>query len=202
MTIRDDIIAIPDATLRTGNISADYLVHMDFLDTPKRWWTGWGKIRSGGYEWQGIGNMIGISDLSTSYGPSADQITLSLSGATQEMMTLTKEAKARVYRREITVYQQFFEVAPQDATAQPWSPLGPAFVVYTGRMDQMKFKSSRSNDGDATRSIELTAEGLFTNRNAPPNGRWSDADQKRRYPDDKGCDRMHIYTNYSPTWTV
>jgi hypothetical protein len=202
VTIRDDILAIPDAKLRTGAISADYLVFMDFLDTPKRWWTGWGDIESGGYTWRGIGNMIGISDLPSSYSPSADQITMTLQSATQEMMTLSQEASTRVYGRDITVSHQFFDVAPDNAAAQPWTPLGPSFVLYAGRMDQMTFKASRDNDGNTTRSIELTAEGLFTNRNAPPNGRWSDADQKRRFPADEGCDRMHIYANYSPTWTV
>lgn len=202
MTVRDDIIAIPDDKLRNGTLAADYLVHMDFLTTPKRWWTGWGAIESGGETWQGIGNMISISGVPTSYGPSADQITLTLSGATQEMLLLSKEASSRVYGRDITIYQQFFDVAPQDATAQPWSPLGPAFVLYAGVMDQMTLKASRGEDDNVLRTIQLTAEGIFTNRNAPPNGRWSDADQNRRYPGDEGCDRMHIYTSYSPTWTV
>ena len=197
MTIRDDINAIPDADLRSGAISADYLVHMDFVDMPKRWWTGWGDLESGGHVWQGIGDMISISDLPASYGPSADQITLTLQGATQEMLALAKAASSRVYGRDITVYQQFFSVTPVDSTAQPWSPLGPAFALYSGRMDQMTYKAS-----EVTRAIELTAEGLFTNRNAPPNGRWTDADQKRRHPGDRGCDRMHLYTNYSPIWTV
>lgn len=202
MTTRDAILAMPDDKLRNGNISADYLVFMDFLGAPKRWWTGWGNIEADGHEWQGIGNMIGMSDIPAAYGPSADQITLTLSGATQEMMTITQEASDRAYGREITVYHQFFDVNPDDATAQPWTQLGPPFVLYAGRMDQMTFKATKSNDGDTKRTIELTAEGLFTNRNSPPNGRWSDVDQKRRYPGDSGCDRMHIYTSYSPVWTV
>ena len=50
MAIRDDIIAIPDERLRNGNVSADYLVFMDILDAPQRWWTGWGTLRSGGFD--------------------------------------------------------------------------------------------------------------------------------------------------------
>lgn len=202
MSIRDDLIAIPDAKLRRGNISADYLVHMDFADTPKRWWTGWGRLVTAGHEWIGIGSMITVADLPTSYRPSADQVTFTIEAATQEMMVLSQEAASRVYGRDVTVYQQFFDVASDDADVQPWSPLGPAFVLYSGTMDQMTFKAARDMEGQTSRVIELTAEGLFTNRNAPPNGRWTDSDQKRRYPGDKGCDRMSIYTNYSPTWTV
>ena len=145
MTIRDDILAIPDEKLRNGSIGADYLVFMDFLDAPKRWWTGWGNIESDGETWQGVGNLIGISDLPTAYGPSAERITLSLQGATQEMMTLTQEAASRVYGRELKVYQQFFDVLPRDATAQPWAQLGPAFAVFVGKMDRMTYFSSQEH---------------------------------------------------------
>lgn len=202
MGIREDIIAIPDEKFRTGNISADYLVFMDFADAPKRWWTGFGDINTDGHRWQGIGSLINISDIPSSYSPSADQITFTLSSVTEEMLSLVQNATSRVYGRDVIVYQQFFDVGPVDAAAQPWLPLGAPFAVYSGLMDQMTFKASRASNGDISRVIELTAEGLFTNRSAPANGRWTDADQKRRYSGDKGCDRMHLYANYSPTWTV
>ena len=44
MPIRDDLLAIPDAELRTGRIGQAALVFMDFRDTPRRWWTGWTSV--------------------------------------------------------------------------------------------------------------------------------------------------------------
>ncbi|MDZ7906341.1 MAG: hypothetical protein U5N55_11625 [Cypionkella sp.] len=199
MTIRDDILAISDAELRRGNIAADYLVHMDFADTPKHWWTGWGEFQADDQKWQGIGDLIGISDLPQSYDITADQVTFTMQGVTAEMSLLARQAQGRVTGRPATVYHQFFIVTPDDDSVQPWSPLIPAFAVFKGKMDQMTFSASRSDD-QVMRSIELTAEGLFAIRNASPNGRWTDRDQQRRYPGDLGCVRMGLYENYSPTW--
>ena len=197
---RDELLAVPNEKLRNGNISADYLVHMDCLDAPKNWWTGWGDLRTSGRTWQGIGDLISVSGLPMSYKPSADQATFKIASATKEMQLLARQSAKRVYGRAVTVSMQFFEVFPD--AGQPWQPLGPAFTLYSGWMDQLTYKAARNEDGKMSRYIELTAEGVFVRRNAPANGRWTDADQKRRHPDDKGCERMPIYMNYSPIWTV
>jgi hypothetical protein len=202
MAIRDDIIAVPDANLRGGQIAADYLIFMDFADAPRRVWTGWGDLVTAGHTWQGIGDLIGVSEIPASTSATAESVTLTLQGATSEMQELARAAKSRVQDRQIVIYQQFFLVAPDDEAVQPWSPLLPAFAVYSGKMDRMAYSAERGNDAEYMRTIELTTYGLFTNRNAPPNGRWTDADQQRRYPGDKGCERMSLYAGYSPVWTV
>lgn len=198
--IRDEIITIPDEQLRRGNISADYLVFMDFDGAPKRWWTGWGDLRANGHTWQGIGDMISISGIPMSYKPSADSVTFNISAASQEQLQLAKGSSDLSYGREVTIYMQLFLVAP--AEGQPWQPLGPGFSLYSGWMDQLTYKAERDKSGKASRLLRLQAEGVFVRRNAPANGRWTDSDQKRRHPGDKGCERMAIYKNYAPTWTV
>lgn len=197
---RDELLAIPNEKLRQGNISADYLVYMDFEGTPKNWWTGWGDLRAMGGTWQGIGDLISVSGLPMSYKPSADTVNFKISSASKEMQLLAKQSASKVYGREVAVYMQFFEVFPD--AGQPWQPLGPAFSVYAGWMDQLSYKASRDDKGILTRRLELSAEGVFVRRNAPANGRWTDADQKRRHPGDRGCERMAAYLNYAPTWTV
>lgn len=196
MSVRDAILALPDDVLRSGHISADYLVFMDFATGPRRWWTGWGDLRANGEAWQGIGNVIGISDIPMSYQPSADQVTFTISAADADMLVLSRNSQEQVKGRDVVIYHQFFDVT------NGWAPLGPAFAVYSGLMDQVRLKKGTDDEGRVSRSIELTCEGIFSNRNAPPNGRWTDSDQKRRHPGDRGCERMHLYANYSPTWTV
>ncbi len=202
MAIRDDIIAVPDAKLRTGQIAADYLIFMDFVDAPRRVWTGWGNLETAGHTWQGVGDLIGVSAIPASNSATAESVTLTLQGATSEMQELARASKTRVQDRTIIIYKQFFDVTPDDAGVQPWSPLIPAFAEYTGKMDRMAYSAERDGDANYQRTIELTTYGLFTNRNAPANGRWTDADQQRRYPGDKGCERMSLYAGYSPVWTV
>lgn len=202
MTTRDDIIAVPDDRLRNAQIAADYLIFMDFLDAPRRVWTGWGDLVTEGQTWQGIGDLISVSEIPASTSATAESVTLTLQGATSEMQALARASASRVRDRSIVIYQQFFDVTPDDEGVQPWSPLMPAFAVYTGKMDRTAYSAERGPDAEYKRTIKLTTYGLFSNRNAPPNGLWTDSDQQRRYPGDLGCSRMPIYAGYSPVWTV
>lgn len=202
MGVRDDIVAIPDADLRNAHVAADYLIFMDFEDAPQRVWTGWGDLEVSGHTWTGTGSLIGVSEIPASMGAVAQNVTLTLEAATSEMQGLARGAKSRVNNRNITIYQQFFDVTPNVEGVQPWSPLIPAFAIYTGKMNQMSYSAQRDGDGSYMRKIELTTSGLFSNRNAPANGRWTDSDQQRRYGFDLGCSRMPLYASYSPIWTV
>ena len=66
MGAREDLLAIPDEVLRSGKIGQAVLVHMDFKDSPKRWWTGFGDLEVNGHLWQGLGDLITISPISSS----------------------------------------------------------------------------------------------------------------------------------------
>ena len=75
-------------------------------------------------------------------------------------------------------------------------PLGSPFVMFSGTMQRMPWKATATE-----RTLTVEAEGLFFRRNAPPRGRWTDADQKARYPGDRGFERMPIYANgYESRW--
>lgn len=202
MAVRDDIIAIPNSDIRNAKVAAEYLVFMDFVDNPKRFWTGWGDLHVNGETWQGTGDFISIGQIPVSSGATAESLSITLEAATSEMQARVRESSELVKGRTINIYQQFFNVTPDDPNVQPWSPLMPAFVVYSGEMDGLSYSGERGSDGEYLRNVTLSTYGLFTNRNAPPNGRWTDSDQQRRYPDDLGCSRMSLYAGYSPVWTV
>ena len=107
MPARDDLIAIPDELLRNGNIGQAALVFMDFRDSPQRWWTGFGDLNVAGQLWRGLGDLISISEIETSYQVSAQQVSFEVA-ATQEMLALALDAKNRVRDRAVTVYLQLF----------------------------------------------------------------------------------------------
>ena len=199
MGVRDDLLAIPDEVLRQGRIGQAALVHMDFRDSPQRWWTGFGPLDVGGFRWNGLGDLISMSDIETNYQVSATQQTFEVA-ATQEMVALALNAKDRVRDRAVIVYEQLFamdDIAIAGTEILSGQPVGSPFSMFTGTMQRMPW----SADGPVNRTITIEAEGIFFRRNAPPRGRWTDADQKARYPGDRGLERLPLYSSaYETTW--
>ena len=201
MAARDDLLAIPDDVLRSGQIAQAVLVHMDFQGAPKRWWSGFGDLEVAGQTWQGLGDLISISPISSTYQVSAEQVTFELA-ATPEILGLALAAKARVRERAVTIYLQMFAnvrmaaFTPGGGEILTGDPIGSPMALYSGLMMRMPWSAS----GSTERRIRLECEGLFFRRNAPPRGRWTDSDQKARYPGDRGFERLPIYVNYETRW--
>ncbi len=201
MGVRDDLLAIPDEVLRSGRVGQAALVWMDFAGGAKRWWTGFGDLEVAGHRWQGLGDLIGISSIDTAYDLSAQPLTFTLA-CTPELLALAINAKARVRDRTVMVYSQLFAVeAMASFTAGGGEvlrgqPLGSPWVMFSGTMQRMPWTAS----GPTQRTLTLEAEGLFFRRNAPPRGRWTDADQRARYPGDKGLERLARYVSFETRW--
>lgn len=167
---------------------------MDFLDAPKRWWSGFGDLDLAGQRWQGLGDLITISPISSSYQVSAEQVTFDVA-ATPEMLALALNAKTRVRDRTVTVYLQLFAWA--DEAGEYGQPVASPMALYSGTMQRMPWTAN----GPTQRTIRIEAEGNFFRRNMAPRGRWTDADQKARYPGDRGLERLPLYANgYETRW--
>lgn len=199
MGAREDLLAIPDETLRSGRIGQAVLVFMDFEGAPKRWWTGFGDIEVAGNRWQGLGDLISVSEIETSYQLSAEKVTFEVA-ATAEMLALALASKSRVRDRAVTIYLQLFaldDLSVSGTGFETGSPLGAPLALFTGTMQRMPWSAEGSDD----RRITIEAEGLFFRRNAPPRGRWTDPDQKARHAGDRGLERLPLYANgYETTW--
>jgi len=194
MTARDDLLAIPDELLRSGAIAEAVLCWMDFATGAKRWWAGFGPLDHAGHIWEGTGDLISISDLTTDYQMSADPVTFSLA-ATAEMVALAVNAKAAVRGRQVVVYSQLFRTVAHEGNG-PWQPLGQPMALFSGTMGPM----TRTKEGPANRQLSLQCEGLWARRNAPPRGLLTDRDQQARAPGDKGLERVALYENHEVRW--
>lgn len=189
MGAREDLLAIPDEALRTGKVGHVVLVHMDFLNNPKRWWSGFGDLSLGGHTWQGVGDLVSMSQITSTYQTSAEQVTFEVA-ATPEMLGLAMNAKSQVRGRAVNVMMQLYTMEPEVARGSPIS-------LYSGTMERMPWSAS----GPTERRLRLECEGLFFRRNAPPRGRWTDSDQKTRYLGDRGFERLPLYSaNYESRW--
>ena len=110
--------------------------------------------------------------------------------ASPVMLELALAAKTRVRDRRVTVSLQLF------ADEQP---IGSPMALYTGTMQRMPWSAT----GPTQRSITIEAEGLFFRQNSAPRGRWTDTDQRARFPAplDRGFERLPLYANgYDVKW--
>ena len=202
MGAREDLLAVPDEMLRDGRIGQELLVFMDFLGEPRRWWTGFGALDVGGHRWLGVGDLIDISPIETTYSVSAEQVTFQMA-ATAELVALSLASRTRVRDRTVRVYLQYFLLGDdflygQDQVlVQSGQPLASPLSLFSGTMQGMPWEKSGPN----SRSISLECEGLFFRRNSAPRGRWTDPDQKGRYVGDRGFERLPIYAGgYETKW--
>lgn len=166
------------------SLDATLLVFMDFRDTPRRWWMGFGPMAAGGHSWVGMGRLIQIEGLETAVGMTAPATTFTLSGVDPEIVALVRGSSERVKGRRVRVFLQFF--APPETGLQAWTPLDQPISIWSGIMDQLRY----SGEGPTSRTVTLTAESLWTNRNRPAYGRLTDGDQRARHPGDRGLEEI------------
>jgi hypothetical protein len=159
------------AHLAGRTIAGSLLVDMQFKDARRRWWPGFGPLVAGGETWQGTGELIQVEGLDQPQGTGAPQTTFTLSGIDAEIVTLARNASDRVKNRRVTVYVQFFQLDPTDASVEAWSTLDSPAALWTGRMDQMQYRIS----GTGSSSVTVTAESLWVNRSRPAFGLFTDS---------------------------
>lgn len=165
-------------------VHAALLCFMDFKDDPVRWWRGFGDLEAGGHTWQGLGQLVDIDGLGQAVGAVAPPTTFTLSGVDRRIAGFVRNASEKVKDRRVIVYIQFFATA-STTDSELWAPLDQPNAVWTGRMDQIRYTTS----GDQ-RTVTLTGESIWADRNRPPFGLLTDADQRARFSGDVGLGQV------------
>lgn len=183
-----------EAYLDNRTIEASLLVFMDFTDNPKRWWTGFGTLMAGGYEWEGAGDIVQIDGLSQGQAGEATETTFTLSGVNPEIVAMVRSGSAAVKDRRVIVYIQFFHI--EDSGGQVHSTLDGPVAIWAGRMDLLRYAA----DGPSSRTVILTAENIWSSRRRPPFGLYTDQDQKARFPGDRGLEQVPDLVTKTIDW--
>lgn len=191
MTIHD----IPDEQLRRGDIACTILCQMDFRTRPQRWWLGYGPLTVAGVEYQGTGDAIQISAINATYGMSAGMARFSIPNASPEMVARCDNQALEVNNRPCRVLYQLFTTSER-GDDNSGRLIGDPVSIFSGVMRDMWSTSTPTG-----REIELEAYGLLSRQGRAPYGRWTDADQRARYPGDTGFGLMAKYKEYAPIWT-
>lgn len=177
-----------EAALAGQEVRGAFLVRFDFASQSVWLWQGHGQLSAGGAVWSGAGELGSITGLESPLSGIAPVVTFTISGV-DSFLTAEAVGNPSEYKEQpVTVFLQFFD--------SNWAPLDSPYSIFAGIMDMMKIKTS----GPRTRTIEVTAEGLFTRRTFPPWGELSSNSQRYLYPGDSSLDYIPLLQYQNIFW--
>jgi hypothetical protein len=160
---------------------------LDLRSSPLALWTGVGSLDAsafGGPLFLGAGKLGGVSD-EMEIGSTAptQQVVLTLSGLDPSLLTVLENQETEVSGRRCCIYFLTFAGAPE------WRLVACA-KRRTLVMDRMALTVAPSDGGNHAVAIELTAEPILAAKSRAPSAYLTDADQRRRHPGDRSCERI------------
>jgi hypothetical protein len=171
-----------------------FAVDLNFKSGSVYLWSGFGDLvrTETGKTYLGAGQLLNIASVSETTEIEARGATLSLSGIPSNLLSL---ALSEPYQgRECKIYlglltQPNFLVAEdlgvlltQDFDSLITETGSQGFIeIFSGELDQMNISESAE-----TAIISVTAENILIKLDRPATRRFSDEDQRSRYPTDKG----------------
>lgn len=161
------------------------LVSLAFADNTVYAWTGVGSISWNGHTWLGVGELGSVSTISEGSEVQANGITLTLTGIPTDL--LNEGLNEVVAGKMAQVYLGFMDNA---GNLIP-DPI-PAFI---GMLDQPTI-----NIGTETSTISITAENRLVDMNRARGSRYTDQDQRAKYPDDGCLKYVHFLMDSHYIW--
>lgn len=157
------------------------LYYADFLTTDGYYWDGFGNLSAYGQTWIGAANVVTRSEIPFGIDDDAGQVTLTMSGVDSAIVARVRASETEIYGRGITIWGQFFDEALQISDTR--------FLLFQGTMDVPTYQANSTSE----RTITIPCEGEWADRNGAASTFFSDLDQQRRYPGDRGCEYVYRY---------
>ena len=149
-------------------------------------WTGIRPIIFNGDTYSGVGDLLGVSDITEEGGLKAASVTFTLSGipSANLSLALTENVQDRLAKAWLAMFDS------SDAIIT--SPI----PIFVGRMSTMDIVEKAD-----TSTISVVAENILTLLNRASNRRWTDEDQQIDFPNDtflkfvvKTQDQVFVWT--------
>lgn len=169
-----------------------YLVELDFPAPhgPIRVWSGVGWLTWNDAQWGGVSNFGGISDLEETCDLRAAGITLTLFGIPTEQLDPLNAALMSHYQgRAVRIWKGLFD--------EDWAIIADPVRVWTGKMDAPRIVLG---DDKTAIGVSLAAENILADLSRSRVRRWTDQDQKRRFPGDKGFEYVATLQELEIFW--
>lgn len=158
---------------------------LDLLfDDPNKiyFWSGLGNLSLDGNTYTGAGQLLGISELRESSDIASYGATVTLSGIDNSLLSLALDEPYQGRRAVV----KFGVISGGTKYAS---------VVFTGEMDQMNIQM-----GPETSTISLDVESRMVDLGRARLRRYTDADQKVRFPEDDAFEFVPRLQNENLTW--
>jgi hypothetical protein len=171
-----------------------FAVELYFSSETIRLWTGYGELSVGGNVYLGAGTLLNISNIEETTEVEAKGASITMSGIPSSLLSL---ALSEPYQgRLCTIYlgmsipkASLITQASQEITTQDLFELSiqtgetNLVEIFSGEMDQMTITEEAE-----TCTISVTAENVLIKLERPTVRRFTDQDQKSRYPTDRGLE--------------
>ncbi|RZJ06102.1 MAG: hypothetical protein EON89_00860 [Brevundimonas sp.] len=153
-----------------------------------RAWMGFGDypvaadpVDTDGGIYQGVGKIGAVPALRQLVGSVAERITFALDGVDAQTLSLADDRPDEVRDAPVNVGLAFFD--------EDWQQAGPIAWLWDGVADS----PSIDREGQV-RSASLSVGSALTDRTRPRFTFYTDADQQRRSPGDRFCERVAGYS--------
>lgn len=185
------------------------LVELVFDAVTIRLWTGIGNLSYGGEIFSGAGNLIGISSIDETQNTEARGIVASLNGVPSTMvaMALGQNPRGRPFRLFFAVVDSRRYIATEDEPGRVELEDGSGYIllennlintpyrIFSGLMDTFEMA-----DNGESANIRLAVENALIVGQRTKVQRYSNEDQKKAYPNDRGLEFINPLQDKELVW--
>lgn len=173
------------AQLRSSPIRPFILCDIEFADQWLHAWSGIGSLGINGNTYLGVGTLGKVSTISETSDIRANGLDLTLSGVPSN---LVMEALGECQQGQPVIVSLGF----MDAS---WQIIDQPVLLFRGSMDAVSIK-----EGTDTCSIIVSAESRMTDLRRPRVRRYTDDDQQRTAPGDRGFEFVPMVQDWNGNW--
>lgn len=179
-----DIAATVEAAAEESNVRPYLLVNLDYESGAVRLASTPFDVTFAGASYLGVGRLGSISAIQEGPEMKSYGISMQLSGIPLSYM---QEMRAERFQdRACRIWLGFLDSGHR--------PIGMPVQMFGGRMDVVTFEIGE------TITATLTAESRLVDWERPRVRRYTDQDQKRAYPEDKGLEFVQATTEMELVW--
>ena len=175
-----------DLDLLSGpHVARIWFLEVDLPSGIQRYHNGIGRVQTGGHEWIGVTNPVGqfvaVDAVQNVRFGQAAAVTVTIAAADASFFKSMREAARSIEGRRADIYWAAFDPESEQQTIS-------LKKLFPGRISAITVV----RQGVGTRIVQFNIEDMWQAQNYPFGGRWSPADQRRRYPGDKGLDYVGV----------
>jgi hypothetical protein len=177
--------ALNEAAVEQTVVAPVLFADLDFPSGHVRVHSGIGTITWGGYDWLGVGTFGDVNGLEESAELERKTVTYTLRGVPNDLISvvLGEDYQGRTDK----VYIAFFDTTTYQMVATP-------HLLHTGKMDVSTIRESN------TCTISISSESRIAAWKRPTVRRLTDAEQKRRFPGDRGLEFVSQASQKEIVW--